>query len=568
MSTSKEATPMITQYNAESDVSSAQDERPPTSSREVQPMFFWFWETISMIASAACLMAVIIILAWMNSKPLDRWTIDISLNATIAIFITAAKSLALLVIGACIAQSKWIRFKTAPRKLTELDLFENAARGPLGSLMLLLQVRWHSGFASVGAILTILALGVDTFAQQVIRLDTRNVEVLDGGASFSISHNYTGGARFMQPHPVDVEPSTVDVAMEGAVLRGVYNISSNPEFKCNSMCVWHDSYISLGFTSQCKDVTTATLASNFNTTSNQTYNRGVFNLTTPGKVTLGMGLDLLWRTQINVNATGFKGAYDGGAKPQKPFPADFLRVAVARRHPDALVGFVSESDPPAVYFKELEITECTISFAAYNYTTLSASGNQLDVQSTIIPLDAGTVNGRPGSRVWYNQTGLPPFVVPEADITALVNLFESSRFSGSMTTGQVIPKPPSGIVMSLLKSDITKTFDNVAASMTEQLRSSGSDVARGISVKSVVFVHIRWGWLALPIAVTVVSAAFLVATWIHARLHHCVPWKSSSVAILYHHVVMNGDEKAVLRSEMRSLTEMERAAKKTKAALE
>tara|TARA_R110002003_G_scaffold25_7_gene1182 strand:- start:578 stop:1042 length:465 start_codon:yes stop_codon:yes gene_type:complete len=141
----------------------------------------------------------------MHSKPLDRWTLDISLNATIAIFITAAKSLALLVIGACIAQSKWIRFMTSPRKLTEFDLFENASRGPLGSLMLLLQVRWHSGFASVGAILTILALGVDTFAQQVIRLDTRNVEIVDGGASFSISHNYTGGAKWLSPMPLDVE---------------------------------------------------------------------------------------------------------------------------------------------------------------------------------------------------------------------------------------------------------------------------------------------------------------------------------------------------------------------------
>jgi hypothetical protein len=65
--------------------------------------------------------------------------------------------------------------------------------------MLLLQVRWHSVLASIAAIVTILALGVDTFAQQVIRLDTRDVEVMDGSASFSLSRNYSGGAEWVSP---------------------------------------------------------------------------------------------------------------------------------------------------------------------------------------------------------------------------------------------------------------------------------------------------------------------------------------------------------------------------------
>jgi hypothetical protein len=104
------------------------------------PQFFWFWEVMATLGSAASMVAVTVILARMHSKPLDRWTLGTSLNATIAVFITASKSLALLVIGACIAQSKWIRFKSAARKLQELDLFESAARGPLGALSLLTHV--------------------------------------------------------------------------------------------------------------------------------------------------------------------------------------------------------------------------------------------------------------------------------------------------------------------------------------------------------------------------------------------------------------------------------------------
>ena len=159
------------------------------------PKLFWFWECMATIASAACMTAVVIILARMESKALRHWTLPISLNATVAIFITVAKSMSLLVIAACIAQSKWIRFKSSVRRLQEFDLFDNAAHGPSGALILLSRVRW--GLASAGAVATVLALGVDTFAQQVIGLKTRNIEAPGGyDASFGLSHAYSGGSLF------------------------------------------------------------------------------------------------------------------------------------------------------------------------------------------------------------------------------------------------------------------------------------------------------------------------------------------------------------------------------------
>lgn len=162
------------------------------------PVLFWIWECMATVASAACMTAVVIILARMQSKPLEHWKLPISLNATIAIFVTVAKSMSLLVIAACISQTKWIRFKSSARRVQEFDLFDNASRGPSGALVLLSRVPW--GLASVGAVATILALGVDTFAQQVIGFDTRKVEVPGyGQASFALSHAYSGGASWMPP---------------------------------------------------------------------------------------------------------------------------------------------------------------------------------------------------------------------------------------------------------------------------------------------------------------------------------------------------------------------------------
>ena len=151
-----------------------------------------------MIVSFGCMVAVVAILASMQSTPLSHWTFPIALNATIAIFITTSKSMALLVIAACIAQSKWILLKSSrmPRRLQELDLFEEASRGPLGAIMLLPRVHWDSWIASIGAIATILALGIDTFAQQVVRLETVTIEVADNNVSFGLSRLYNSSAQF------------------------------------------------------------------------------------------------------------------------------------------------------------------------------------------------------------------------------------------------------------------------------------------------------------------------------------------------------------------------------------
>ena len=145
-----------------------------------------------MVASFAFMVAVIVILFRMQDHPLSQWGFFISLNATIAIFITAAKSSAMFVVAACISQSKWRHFRLHPRKLHELDILEDASRGPWGSLRLLATtLPWK--LATIGAFATVLALGVDTFAQQVISVDTRDVRVGDGRASFGLAHTYHGG---------------------------------------------------------------------------------------------------------------------------------------------------------------------------------------------------------------------------------------------------------------------------------------------------------------------------------------------------------------------------------------
>lgn len=181
------------------------------SSRRSRWSLTWWWEEIvSIIASIGFMVAVVSILSIMQDKPIDHWTFfvrklyylpialllssnQISLNATIAIFITGAKSTAMLSVAACIGQSKWAYFTTKKRKLADIDVIEGAARGPLGSLIMLAKIPWN--VATLGALVTILALGIDTFAQQVISNEAIAEWVDDGTASFGLARDYFGGAR-------------------------------------------------------------------------------------------------------------------------------------------------------------------------------------------------------------------------------------------------------------------------------------------------------------------------------------------------------------------------------------
>lgn len=111
----------------------------------------------------------------------------------IAVFITGAKSTAMLSVAACIGQSKWAYFSAKSRRLSDIDIIEGAARGPLGSFVMLTRIPWS--MATLGAFVTVLALGIDTFAQQVISNEAVTDWVDDGTATFGLARDYLGGAR-------------------------------------------------------------------------------------------------------------------------------------------------------------------------------------------------------------------------------------------------------------------------------------------------------------------------------------------------------------------------------------
>lgn len=159
---------------------------------------WWVWELAGALFSLVCLSGVIAILGSLDGKPLSKWMFPIAPNAMISIFTTLAKASMLTAVASCIGQLKWSHFQEQRSSLSHFQHFDEASRGPLGAWKFLWHTKAAARLASVGAILTILALGIEPFAQQVVSFPLRFSALSNASAGISTvqfynsSYQYTG----------------------------------------------------------------------------------------------------------------------------------------------------------------------------------------------------------------------------------------------------------------------------------------------------------------------------------------------------------------------------------------
>lgn len=137
---------------------------------------WWIGEIVCVLLALGAFGVVIWIFVDADGKKLADWGPSISPNAMVSTFITIARFLMLAVVAECIGQLRWLYFQPAdlkPRELADLDLFDGAARGPLGSVKLLFRMQAKALIASFAALVVVVALAVDPFAQQILSFPSR-----------------------------------------------------------------------------------------------------------------------------------------------------------------------------------------------------------------------------------------------------------------------------------------------------------------------------------------------------------------------------------------------------------
>ena len=220
------------------------------------------------------------------------------------------------------------------------------------------------------------------------------------------------------------------------------------------------------------------------------------------------------------------------------YAADIVKIG--------LVRFPSPGQSMYVNSSPVEAYDCSLSWCAKLYSNASFSNGTLQVGQ----VTQGTLNLIANSQSFgSNGQEFVAFTAPEtflfnrtfkmnvADLESTSNFLAVLFTAASISSAAILEQSTSIDIASALfdAASIPALISNVSTSMTNYMRiASNSTTVRGDAYDNVVFVHIRWPWLILPVLVVLLAIVFLWVSILYSRRRQTALWKSSSLALLFH----------------------------------
>lgn len=224
----------------------------------------WFYELVAISISVTCLIAIGVVLSQFDQQSAPQFKYGLTLNAIVSILATGCKAGLIFSVASCISQLKWYWVQQNHRPLRDLQTFDDASRGFSGSIILLATF-WARSLASIGAIITVLAVAFDPFVQQLLAYPVRTVPRasqaarIKQAAIFEVSGDY----------------DTIENSFTSAINAGIWADSS--QFARNPICTTGNCtwplFKSVGWCSKCEDVTSSVSISGCNFTTAKTSTR-------------------------------------------------------------------------------------------------------------------------------------------------------------------------------------------------------------------------------------------------------------------------------------------------------
>lgn len=204
---------------------------------------------------------------------LSKWTLFLQPSTIFSILAAAAQSSMMVAIVQVLSQLKWLQMSLPKAQpVADFVTFYSASRGPMGSLSLFYLYNKESwvlaSIAYTASLVTIAALAMGPFTQQVISIKSDNSVPTDGmNSTIAVSNYYK--ARNTTPTYLELEMDEDGIIIGTAIdelrpdpdlSRSFFNAyfdlgKSFIDFTCSSTnCTW-DTFNSLGLCSVCQDVT-------------------------------------------------------------------------------------------------------------------------------------------------------------------------------------------------------------------------------------------------------------------------------------------------------------------------
>ncbi|VUC23507.1 unnamed protein product [Clonostachys rosea] len=153
----------------------------------MQVLKAWYPELLWVAFDIALLVALIIILAEFNDKPMPKWKLGLTLNTVVAILSTVSRAMTIIPLVEAMSQLKWNWFASKQRQLRDVYLFDQASRGPWGAMVLIFKTRGRLiTFAWVAAVILVSGLATSFLTQSAVTYDQDRFVPVDNAEQASV----------------------------------------------------------------------------------------------------------------------------------------------------------------------------------------------------------------------------------------------------------------------------------------------------------------------------------------------------------------------------------------------
>ncbi|KAI8935466.1 hypothetical protein NX059_008036 [Plenodomus lindquistii] len=539
----------------------------------------WLLEIISWIFSAICMGAVIGVLLYLKDDPLAKWPLaektGVTLNAYISILSKMAGASLILPVSEALGQLKWSWFQQNSKQMWDFEIFDNASRGPWGSILLLIRTKGKA-LAALGAMITLCLMALDPFFQQVVDFPDRwALQTTQSSIPRTVFYEpgilkeFTGGSELLSDDK-DMFLVVKKFAYENGTQPVPFGNGTRPDIPLScptSNCTWPD-YSTLGVCSQCEDISnlltfdcittridwTSDLGGGFDVEGgfpNGTMCGYFLNATSDHPTLMsgymvnsnnsGPGETLLMRSLPLTSIYNKDPLYGNGSYHFKQYRntlADVFIASAVNGSPDS----VWRHERPVA--QECMLTWCiqtirsSYDWGVYNehvvdrtFNTTSGPfpwqaipfvdelGNGTDITYLEdVYISADLVKDE------HNKSG---FGTSHSTAMSIISGFTDIFPSFSTVTNQSAPPilryktwstdSPWNTMLAfnpwMAPNNVSRHMERLASSMTNIVRSARSnEMISGKAFSKENYVSVRWEWLTLPIGLLLMSFVFLAAT--------------------------------------------------------
>ncbi|RJE18043.1 hypothetical protein PHISCL_09617 [Aspergillus sclerotialis] len=501
----------------------------------------WFWEISSLAISLAGMVATVGILWVFMDKTLSHWPLHrITLNAVLSILSILIKAPLLFVVTQSLSQAKWLLYspttekkrnhprRNQPHSLADLQTFDDASRGPWGSLQLVFKK--PTAFYGVwGSIVIILATALDPFFQQLVTYPSHRQFVTV--AYVGKSQNYTRNSTpfYFADGTIDSDNlgNLPDRSILKAIYAGIFGDPTQVEPVCPTGNCDFDPVQSLALCSRCITGT--------GYLTNET-------LTSPG--------NLSWPFSANgPSDTSNVGVWSPDANATI---ADMISpLAGFARFPPLLSSDPTWGHDPEHYKLggPVQCTECALYFCVNTYNILTWNGA---TSWNVISSWTNDTQRNPSDNIVLKP---PPDRIPHYLGAELTPIFIAQpRQLSQYLTKQLTTtsgSPNDLLAQVSMADDVTAMMADVARSVSatimnknrnaEKIKNQYMDtsspvVQNGVSWEMMPIIKVHWEWLSLHLLLPLLSMVFLVmvkSSCKHARSSLPGIWKTSLLGLLF-----------------------------------